>query len=37
MKELIKHGTVLINYLSKARTWDFLGLDVAYLLFFSNP
>jgi hypothetical protein len=23
MKELMKHGTVLMNYLSKARTWDF--------------
>jgi hypothetical protein len=24
MKELMKHGTVLMNYLSEARTWDFL-------------
>jgi hypothetical protein len=23
MKELMKHRTVLMNYLSEARTWDF--------------
>jgi hypothetical protein len=23
MKELMKLGTVLMNYLSEARTWDF--------------
>jgi hypothetical protein len=22
MKELMKHGTILTNYLSEARTWD---------------
>jgi hypothetical protein len=37
MKELMELGTVLMNYSINARTWDFLEIYVAYILFFTNP
>jgi hypothetical protein len=35
MKELMKHGTVLMNYLSKARTWEFPGDLMLHTFYFS--
>jgi hypothetical protein len=37
MKELMKHGTVLMNYMSEARTWDHSDLMLHTFYFSLTP